>query len=129
MLKWFYYFYYYYCSHSKIATQGPRLVSVGITHLVNASMGTKFNQTDTNDEFYKEFNIAFHGIPALDVITCKMLPYLRPAADFIDAALNNGGENRHHVLLCHLLSWAKASLFEKSCGWRIITWGGFLIDL
>ena len=62
--------------------------------MVNVSVGPKFNQTDTDSDFYQDpYNIAFHGIPAMDVITFKLLPYLRPAAEFINKALAEGGES------------------------------------
>ncbi|CAL1547888.1 unnamed protein product [Lymnaea stagnalis] len=67
------------------------LKEMKVTHVLNVCMGNRFNQVETNEEFYKEANISFHGIPALDVPTFKILPYLEPAADFIDNALAKGG--------------------------------------
>jgi len=75
-----------------VAVDGPKLKDLGITHLVNASMGKKVNQTDTDDEFYKEFQIKFHGIPALDIFTFKMSPYFEASAEFIDKALQENGK-------------------------------------
>ncbi|XP_059169211.1 dual specificity protein phosphatase 3-like [Physella acuta] len=68
------------------------LKQMEITHLVNASMGSKFNQTDTNAEYYKPINISFYGIPAMDLSSFNILPYLRPAADFIENALSTKGK-------------------------------------
>ncbi|RUS85366.1 hypothetical protein EGW08_006851 [Elysia chlorotica] len=78
---------------NKCVKRLDELSNMGVTHMLNVSMGPKFNQTDTDSEFYKSpYNIAFHGIPAMDVITFKLLPYLRPAAEFINKALADGGK-------------------------------------
>lgn len=72
--------------------QKPNILKqMEITHLVNASMGSKLNQTDTNSEYYKVINISFYGIPAMDLSSFNILPYLRPAADFIENALSTKG--------------------------------------
>ncbi|GFR61672.1 dual specificity phosphatase DUPD1 [Elysia marginata] len=70
------------------------LSDMGVTHLVNVSMGPKYNQTDTDTNFYQQppYSIKFHGIPAMDVITFKLLPHLRPAAEFINSALAENGK-------------------------------------
>jgi dual specificity phosphatase 3 len=65
---------------------------MGITHVVNASQGTKVNQTDTNADYYQPHGIDFHGVPALDIMTFKILPYLRPAAEYIHQARQKNGE-------------------------------------
>ncbi|KAL8583338.1 hypothetical protein ACOMHN_057624 [Nucella lapillus] len=75
-----------YLSEASVARKPDVLKSLGVTHVVNASQGTKFNQTDTNADFYQDAGIQFHGIPAFDVFTFKFLPYLKPAAEFIHKA-------------------------------------------
>lgn len=85
---------------SSIVRNFDILKSLGVTHIVNASHGKKLNQTNTDAAYYKGDNIAFYGIPALDILTYKILPYLRPAASFMhDALLSNGKEMSVKVTL------------------------------
>ena len=87
-------------STSKCVRNLNELVKIGVTHVVNTSMGPKYNQTDTNADFYQNpHNIGFHGIPALDVITFKLLPYLRPAAEYINKALAENGKSKLFCVL------------------------------
>ncbi|XP_076449794.1 dual specificity protein phosphatase 3-like [Babylonia areolata] len=80
-----------YLGQASAALRLDVLKSLGVTHVVNASLGTKFNQTNTDADFYKDAGIDFHGIPALDIMTFKILPYLRPAAQFIHKAHQEKG--------------------------------------
>lgn len=68
------------------------LKSLGVTHVVNTAHGSKYNQVDTSPEYYQDAGITFYGINALDIMTFKMLPHLRPAAEFMQNAHSNGGE-------------------------------------
>ncbi|CAG5124444.1 unnamed protein product [Candidula unifasciata] len=77
---------------ASMAMKPNSLKLMGITHVVNVSMGRMFSQTNTSSAFYKEHDIEFHGIPAMDVPTFNILSYLRPAADFIDEALAKKGK-------------------------------------
>ena len=54
-------------------------------------MGTKFNQIDTDQAYFEDVGIKFHGIKALDILTFKMTPHFEPAAAFIDEAIKSGG--------------------------------------
>jgi hypothetical protein len=46
---------------------------------------------NTDQEFFEESGILFHGIPAVDVWKFKMAPYFLAAANFIKQALDSGG--------------------------------------
>lgn len=68
------------------------LKAIGVTHVLNAAQGKKFNQIDTNPEFYQEAGITFLGIPAVDIMTFKMAPHHSKGADFIKEALDAKGK-------------------------------------
>lgn len=80
-----------YLGEGSMARKPDVLKSLGVTHIVNAAHGSKYNQVNTSPEFYQDFNITFHGIPALDIMTYKILPHLRPAAEFILKAHQDEG--------------------------------------
>ncbi|XP_013379348.1 dual specificity protein phosphatase 3 [Lingula anatina] len=75
-----------------LAKNKEELVSLGITHLLNAAEGTKFNQISTNQEYYQDVNIKYFGIHGQDVMTFKLSKYFKEAADFIDECLKSGGK-------------------------------------
>jgi len=64
---------------------------IGVTHVLNAAQGRKFNQIDTDDAFYSDIGVAFLGIPAIDVFGFKMSKYFATATDFIENALCSEG--------------------------------------
>lgn len=92
----------------------PYLKSLGVTHVVNCCKGNKISQTNTDSAFYKKEGISFHGIPAVDIPSFNMLPYLQPAADFIHKALEHGGEDIHLLfnLFCIVLVYSIATFFS-----------------
>ena len=55
-------------------------------------MGTKFNQIDSDQAYFDDVGIKFHGIKALDIATFKMGPHFDTAATFIDDALKASGK-------------------------------------
>ena len=59
--------------------------------MVNCAQGTKFNQINTDQDYFSDTEIKFHGIRATDVMTYKMTPHFAAAADFIDEALGASG--------------------------------------
>ncbi|KAG0692623.1 Dual specificity protein phosphatase 13 isoform A [Chionoecetes opilio] len=68
----------------------------GITHVLNAAQGTNNHAysgyVGTNPTYYGKLrNVKFMGIPAMDMPSFYIRPYLRQAADFIDKALKEGG--------------------------------------
>ena len=90
-----------YTYHCSSAAQNLQVLkSLGVTHVVNASQGTKFNQVNTDADFYKDAAITFHGIKALDIMTFKILPHLRPAAEFIHQARQANGLKFVLILFC-----------------------------
>ena len=58
---------------------------------MNASQGTRMNQTNTDQAYYQPFGIEYHGIPAVDIFTFKLSPYFKASADFIEDALSKEG--------------------------------------
>ena len=64
---------------------------IGVTHVLNAAQGSKFNQIDTDDTFYSDIGVGFLGIPAIDIFGFKMSKYFATAADFIENALCSEG--------------------------------------
>ena len=77
---------------SSMAKDKEKLKEEGITHVVNCSMGTKLNQIDTDQAYFEDVGIKFHGIKALDLFTFKMTPHFEPAAVFIDEAIKSDGK-------------------------------------
>ncbi|CAH1778808.1 unnamed protein product [Owenia fusiformis] len=75
------------------------LKELGVTHVLNAAMGGKFGQINTNAEFYNEGGIVFHGVRAIDMFTFKMAPHFETAAEFLDEAISKEG-NKVYVH-CH----------------------------
>ncbi|XP_013097019.2 dual specificity protein phosphatase 3-like [Biomphalaria glabrata] len=74
-----------------LAKKLDALKDMKVTHVVNACMGNKLNQVDTNADYYQAANIHFYGIPAVDLSSFNIIPFLRPAADYIEQALANKG--------------------------------------
>ncbi|KAK2184085.1 hypothetical protein NP493_283g03021 [Ridgeia piscesae] len=74
-----------------IAKDKEGLRRIGVTHVLNAAQGRKFNQIDTDDAFYSDIGVAFLGIPAIDVFGFKMSKYFATATDFIENALCSEG--------------------------------------
>ena len=64
---------------------------LGITHILNAAQGQKFNQIDTSEAYYADLKLKFMGINAMDMSRFKLAPYFQPSADFIEDALKSGG--------------------------------------
>ncbi|XP_031554101.1 dual specificity protein phosphatase 13-like [Actinia tenebrosa] len=65
------------------------LQELGITHVLNAAMGTNgFSQVDTDETFYKS-EIIFYGIPALDMPSYKISKHFKEASNFIRRAVGS----------------------------------------
>lgn len=74
-----------------------------ITHILNAAQGTNNHAysgyVGTNPTYYGKLrNVKFMGIPAMDMPSFYIRPYLRQAADFIDKALKEGGRVLVHCV-------------------------------
>ncbi|XP_060603775.1 dual specificity protein phosphatase 3-like [Ruditapes philippinarum] len=81
-----------------IAKKPEKLKAIGVTHVVNCACGSTFNMVNTDQEFFEESGILFHGIPAVDVWKFKMAPYFLAAANFIKQALDSGGKVYVHCM-------------------------------
>lgn len=67
---------------------------LGVTHVLNAAHGKEksLNLINTSEGFYRDSNIGFLGIEALDMSTFNLYPHFEAAADFIHSALCKGGK-------------------------------------
>ncbi|XP_064476397.1 dual specificity protein phosphatase 3-like [Ornithodoros turicata] len=67
---------------------------LGITHVLNAAMGSdrSYCLINTNPAFYKPSGIKFHGVEALDLMSFRLDPYFEECADFIADGLASGGK-------------------------------------
>lgn len=68
------------------------LLSLGITHVVNAAQGTGFGMVDTNKQFYQPVNIQYMGLPLHDDPKVAINEYFSSASNFIDDALSQKGQ-------------------------------------
>lgn len=75
-----------------ISADRDALKQLGVTHVLNAAMGTGLDQINTNDVFFEECGIKFYGIDAFDRPDFKLTTHFSKAADFIESALKDGGK-------------------------------------
>ncbi|XP_045193963.2 dual specificity protein phosphatase 3-like isoform X1 [Mercenaria mercenaria] len=81
-----------------IAKKPEKLKPIGITHVVNCACGSTFNMINTDQNFFEDSGIKFHGIAAVDVWKFRMSPYFLDAANFIEQALESGGKVYVHCM-------------------------------
>lgn len=67
------------------------LVSLGITHVVNAAQGVGICMVDTNEQFYSPVNIQYMGLPLFDDPKVAINEYFISVSNFIDDALSQKG--------------------------------------
>lgn len=77
--------------HRNTAKNLNLLLSLGITHVINAAQGIGFGMVDTNEQFYRPVNIQFMGLPLFDDSNVAINEYFGSAANFIDDALSQKG--------------------------------------
>ncbi|XP_067131989.1 dual specificity protein phosphatase 3-like [Centruroides vittatus] len=79
--------------NGETAFNRPLLRRLNVTHVVNAACGTdpELNLIDTSAEFYKDVNIDFYGIYALDMSSFPLHQFFNPVAEYIHDALQSGG--------------------------------------
>ena len=65
---------------------------MGITHIINTAVGTSAYHVNTDAAKYRKVGIEFLGIEATDHMNFQLHPYFEECAEFIDKALENGGE-------------------------------------
>ncbi|XP_061197765.1 dual specificity protein phosphatase 3-like [Saccostrea echinata] len=74
-----------------IAKNVEELKRKRVTHIVNCAQGNKFNQINTDEEYFSGTDIMFLGIKALDTARFPINQFFHSAADFIDEALKEKG--------------------------------------
>jgi len=67
------------------------LLSLGITHVVNAAQGIGFGMVDTNEQFYHPVNIRYMGLALCDDPNVAINEYFDSVSNFIDDALSQKG--------------------------------------
>lgn len=67
------------------------MLSLGITHVVNAAQGIGFGLVDTNEEFYQPVNIQYMGLALSDEPNVAINEYFDSVSNFIDDALSQKG--------------------------------------
>lgn len=67
------------------------MLSLGITHVVNAAQGIGFGMVDTNEEFYQPVNIQYMGLALWDDSNVAINEYFDSVSNFIDDALLQNG--------------------------------------
>jgi len=68
------------------------LKKVGVTHVLNTAEGQTSGTVDTNQKFYKPFNIKYKGLKLLDVSQANISIHFNEISDFIDEGLEGGGK-------------------------------------
>lgn len=79
------------------AQNKPLLVSLGVTHVLNAADGPQ--HIDTGPRFYSDTNVQYHGVEAPDRKDFDLSPFFADAAEFIHGALSQKGTShkKHYV--------------------------------
>ncbi|VVC44563.1 Protein-tyrosine phosphatase-like,Atypical dual specificity phosphatase, subfamily A,Atypical dual [Cinara cedri] len=75
------------------------LLSLGITHVVNAAEGNGFDLVKTNEEFYRPVNIAYMGLSLSDDPDVAINEYFDSVSNFIDDALLQKGKILIHCIM------------------------------
>jgi len=68
------------------------LKKVGVSHVLNTAEGQTSGTVDTNQKFYKPFNINYKGLKLLDVSQANISIHFTEISDFIDEGLSSGGK-------------------------------------
>ena len=63
-----------------------------MTHVLNTAEGQTSGTVDTNQKFYKPFNIKYKGLKLLDVSQANISIHFTEISDFIDEGLGGGGK-------------------------------------
>ena len=93
------------------------LKKAGVTHVLNTAEGTRQGLVDTNQNFYRPFGIKYKGLKLLDVAQTNIAMYFSEVAEFIDEALQSGGE--YQIIWKELLTGSNNEYFltnqNESC--------------
>lgn len=80
-----------FCHFRGTARRKSYLVSVGITHVLNAAEGVLMGFVNTSTQFYQGTRIVYKGFNLADLAQADASRYFKDAANFIDNALKAGG--------------------------------------
>ncbi|XP_050440852.1 dual specificity protein phosphatase 3-like isoform X2 [Adelges cooleyi] len=75
------------------------LLTLGITHVVNAAQGVGFGLVDTNEQFYQPINIQYMGLALCDDPSVAICEYFDSVSNFIDDALSQKGKVLVHCIM------------------------------
>lgn len=67
---------------------------IGITHVVNTAQGMSESMVDTNQDFYSDIGIKYHGFEILDLPVSNISLHFYEVSDFINEALKGGGKSQ-----------------------------------
>ncbi|XP_074501528.1 dual specificity protein phosphatase 13B-like, partial [Sebastes fasciatus] len=110
-----------YIGDESVARDKTTLLSLGVTHILNAAAGR--HRINTGQEFYNDLDMEYHSVEAADHPEFNLRPFFSPAAQFIDRALKKNGKVFVHcamgisqsgalvlayLLICQGLSLAEA---------------------
>ncbi|XP_056251571.1 serine/threonine/tyrosine-interacting-like protein 2 isoform X1 [Seriola aureovittata] len=79
-----------YIGDESVARDKTTLSSLGVTHILNAAAGR--HRINTGQRFYSDLGVEYHGVEAADHPEFNIQPFFRPAAQFIDSALQKNGK-------------------------------------
>lgn len=69
------------------------LTKLGVTHVLNTAAGKDPDyNVNTRPEAYQKLGIKYMSIEATDAMYFNLMPYFEETSEFIDSALNSGGE-------------------------------------
>ncbi len=77
------------CGCRSVARDKSMLLSLGVTHMLNAAAGRY--RINTGQQFYSDLEVEYHGVEAADHPEFNLQPFFSPAAQFIDSALKKNG--------------------------------------
>uniref|UniRef100_A0A2P2HY59 Tyrosine-protein phosphatase vhp-1-like n=2 Tax=Hirondellea gigas TaxID=1518452 RepID=A0A2P2HY59_9CRUS len=75
-----------------LALDIERLQDLSVTHVLNAAKGQYIGQIPTSPGFYRKAGIEFLGVAAIDASSCRLRPYFKEAASFIEQAIYSHGK-------------------------------------
>lgn len=73
-----------------VARNTTTLLSLGVTHVLNAAAGR--HRINTGQQFYSDVEVEYYGVEAADHPEFNLRPFFSPAAQFIDRALKKNGQ-------------------------------------
>lgn len=78
------------CVCRSVARDKSTLLSLGVTHVLNAAAGR--HRINTGQQFYSDLDVEYLGVEAADHPEFNIQPFFEPAAQFIDSALKKDGQ-------------------------------------